>query len=438
MDDNKKIDRRNFEVNVLELMKYIGKRFVVVLFISIAVAGIVLFAKYISDKNKFSTVQGEEHISYESQMYESNLEQIKFYETAYESRKEYEKESILMSLDSYNINSATVDFFINGKEEDIVDIMTAYSLYGNEGGLIADMCEKDNSIKEKYLYEIISVTCSDYEDYGKSSVMNVRVYGKTREQCQHFVEIIKDVLNEYSTHLNDIGIENQIKQCNENYFVDKDGNVFQIQRNFIALLTEIEDEISRLKEENALYEKQGIVPSNQVGQDEATNKASFDSKFFIIGLILGLIVAVCVYAFKFILSGKVKYATELSDARDVEYIGSVHKSKKKSEGLQKLSCKIKWICEYHNTDSISIVGGFSKLEPDVQELFNAKITECGVNSKIVGDIVNDVDAMDKVLPGENVIIAVLENETSYNYIDSLIENCILKKANIIGYVYFGN
>ena len=92
MDDNKKIDRRNFEVNVLELMKYIGKRFVVVLFISIAVAGIVLFAKYISDKNKFSTVQGEEHISYESQMYESNLEQIKFYETAYESRKEYEKE----------------------------------------------------------------------------------------------------------------------------------------------------------------------------------------------------------------------------------------------------------------------------------------------------------------------------------------------------------
>ncbi len=436
MEDNKKLDKKNIEINVFELVKYICKKAIWILVISLVIAGIVSIAKYVSDKNEYGSTQSNSNDSYESQKYESNLQHINFYEKAYESRKEYERESILMSLDSYNINVASIDFFIDAKEENIIDVMTAFSTYGNEGGLITDMYKKDSQIKEKYLYEIVSVSCSNYENYGTSSVMNIRVYGKTTEQCKHFVDIIKTVLNEYSARLNNIGIENNIKQCDESYFVDKDGNVFQIQKNFIDSLTEIENEITRLKEENSVYAAQGILPSGQIGTDKTEETVSFNIKYFILGLAIGLVLAVCVYAFKFILSGRVKYATELSEVRDIDYIGSIDKVKKNSAELEQLPCKIKWTCEYHDTSNISVVGNFLKATNDVEEFFKTNIKKLDINSKIVGDVVNDIDSMNKLMAGDNVIVVVLENETSYNYVDSLMENCILKKVNIMGYIYF--
>lgn len=436
LEGNKKMEKNSFEINVLELIIYICKKAVWIFLISLVVAFGISGAKYMSDKAKYTSGQENQNDSYQSQQYELNLEHLRFYKEAYESRKEYERESILMSLDSYNINVASIDFFVETKEEQIVDIMTAFSVYGNEGGLVEDIYKKNNEIGEKYLYEIVKIVCSTYENYGSSSVMNVRIYGKTKEQCQQLASLVRESLVEYSNQLNEIGIENNIKECNESYFMDKDGNIFSIQTNFIKSLQEIEEQIAILEQENALFAAQGVIPSSQIGASDAVANVSFSGKYFIIGLALGLIVAVCIFAFKFILSGKVKYATEVSEVKEIDYIGSIQMSKKSNEQLNKLTHRIKWTCDFYNTDNISVVGQFTKYEADVQELLDARINKHGVNGKIIGDIVSDIDAMNKLSAGDNVIIAIVENESSYTYINSLIENCALKKATVMGYIYF--
>lgn len=453
VDENAKLKREQIEINIVEMFKYICVRSVWVLLFAVIIAIIVPSLKYVNDKKNVTDMQEAlGNSTQETDKLQSYIKELELYENAYKTEKEYRDNSVLMKLDYKNINTAAVQFYVSADEEYLLDALSAYTIYSNDGGLVADICEIDNSINESYLKEIIRVTCSNYGSYDVSSLIGIRIYGESRESCEHYVEIVTQVLNEYSDLLNSIGIQNKIDMIYENYYVALDNTVWTSQKTLNNTITEIENNIAVVQTEIDMLRSQGVTSAEEILNSNAEKNVAFSIKYAIVGFAIGLILALMFLVIKYLISSKVKYANELSEATGIQLIGDIRvnrkgisnrlfknlifKDKYAAVREERLIYKVKSMCDYHKAEEVTIIGNSEACEVDKVKSIEERLKEQKIALKKTGDVVNSIEAMKKLNSCENVIIVVLSNKTSYAYIEELMKLCAVKEANVLGYIYF--
>lgn len=450
MKECKQIKINEIEVKIVELLKYICRNIVSIIFVSLIIMIIVPSLKYLFDRMNADSNDGTElYVWTETQKLKEYKEQLNIFNNRYLAEKEYKNQSLIMKLDSKNINIATLQFYVIAQEEMMLDVMTAYSNYADNGDLVADIYEMDKSVEAKYLKEIIKVNCSSYSNFDASAVINVKIYGENKEICSGYVDKVKNAFDNFSYLLNGVGIENEIKIFSETYHVGQDSNIRVLQENQNTLISKLESDIINLTTTIEMMQQNGIVSADE--EEILKKEESFDMRYVILGAVVGIVISVIFLSIKYIFSGKIKYSEELAEYLNIPVFGEVNICKKSFgdkifnkkfvdnwETQSKLiSCKIASMCVEESISQVDIIG---LLEADMiskTEELTLKLEQEGIKLKVTGDIVNDFNAIKLFDKGEKaVIIAVAPKNTSYKYVNNVIEFCNIKKVNILGYVFF--
>ena len=431
VDQNTRLKREQIEVNIVELLKYILSKALLIILISVVFAVAIPTVKYISDKNSAKDMQNElnQGVNATTKL-QDYIDRLDIYEKIYLSELEYRENSILMQLDYKKINEAVLQFNVNASEEHVFDVVTAVSSYGTDGGLFADIYKVDNAINEEYLSEIIKVAGSGYSSSEVSAVISVKIYGLNEESCKKYAGLVTNALLAYSDVLQTAGIENNLVKYYESYAVIQDTNVWNSQKNHNTTVSEILTDISNLEITISTLRNQGYMSADEVQSGMLLDNVTFEFKYVILGFAVGVILAILVIAVKYIVSEKIKYEREFWEISGVDYIGNISKRSNDVQ-LDRLYYKIKSMCELCNTDKVTFIGDFRGYDKKVLSDFN----KSGLTINDIGDVVNDVEALKKFEINDNVIITVSENITSYRELEELVKLCAVKQSNVLGYIY---
>lgn len=443
MLNNKYIKVEQIEVKISELVKYIARKAILILMVSLIVAILLPVSKLYLDArvNANKNVESDEY-KYEVMKLTRYETQLQEYYKQYESMVDYRDKSIIMNMDSNNVYVLSIQFIIEADREELTDIMTAYSNYYLNGDMAKDMCDLNNKIEEKYLDEIISVNCSNYSNYETSSVLNVKLYGMNEEFCGSYSSMIKEVIMEFGKKIDSVGRENEINILQEEIVKGSFSEIKVAQDSKNANLANLETNISNLK-----IEIENIKSEVGVGNRLANTNEGFDIKYLFLGFGLGMCITVVGLSIIYIFSNKVKYAEEVAENTDMILLGKFKalentlfdrffKCKRNNE-LQKeiVINKIKMLYDTNN-GKINAISVSDKNYYHKAKSFFEKLDISSTELCINGDITSDIDAM-KLFDNshENIVLIIYRGRTKYININDVLEICNIKKITVLGYIY---
>lgn len=436
------LKKEQIEINIVEMIKFIWSKSIWVIVCAIIIAILIPSLKYIVEKNNVEDTENiVEDVMTDSDILQSYTSSLEIYEKAYATEKDYRENSILMNLDYKNINTATIQFYVKAEEQMLLDALTAYTNYSNDGGLVSDVYKIDDTISERYLKEIIKVTCSNYGSYDVSSVIGIKVYGRDKDECSYYVGLVINALEAYSKLLNETGINHSIEKFYENYYMGQDSTVWTVQKNLTSTMTELENNITNIQTQIDTLRENGVkLPEEIENINSGEAKATFSIKYAIVGFVIGLILAIIFLIIKYMVNDKVKYATELSEITEISFIGEVLNKKEKCKDKyalvksERLIYKIQSICKYYKTNEITLIGNVESCSEELATISD-RLNKEEIKVKVTGDVVGSIDAMKAFGSDESVILVALANETSYTYVEEIIKLCAVKESNVLGYIY---
>ena len=429
------------EISITELCKYVCARIIWILIFSFILAIFVPLLKYFNDKNALQNSEFEEEYKLQQEQLQSYCEQMEFYEQMLETEKKYKQDSVYINLDYKNINVVTLQFDIKTDENSLVDVMTAFYYYGNEGAMVKDIYELDDSLEPIYLKEVLRVTCSNYSVYDPSSVMSIRIYAESEDNCVKYAELVRQVLENYSNSLTEAGLSNEVVQMYEKYYIGQDAAIWSAQKTHSSTLIELKNNITTC--ETKIEELESIITDNNVPQE-----AIFSKKYAVVGFAVGFMVAIMVLAVRYIISNKVKYDSEFKEMTGINCIGCLStENRNLSEKIfntlfksdkyriikeERLFCQLQALCDVNDIKKISVIGDEKVCKENGLNLINKRIKNVSLN--VIGDIVQNIDAMNSLSYNDNAIFAIRINQTSYSYLEEMIKICSIKDVNVIGYI----
>ena len=439
MKQHRCIQVEQIEVKISKLIKYIIKKSINILIIAIIFACLFPATKYYLDSRSGTNVnENDDENKYELMKMGVYQEQLEEYYKEYQSMLNYKETSIVMQLDYDNVYTLTMQFVVNASDEEITDITTAYYNYYQNGDLAYDMSVLDGMIDQKNISELIKVNCSSYANYETSSIINVKLYAMNEEICKKYVEIIKEALQKFSKKLDENGKENEISILSEAIVKRQAAEVKTIQDSINSYIADLDTNITNLKAKI----EQCVVATSSVSQE-----VGIESRFVVLGFIVGAFFAIMILSVIYIFSNKVKYAEEVAEYSDLTYLGTYRASKKTiieklfrcncSNVLQKeiINNKIKMLYQIddENIGVISISG--DKFAGHVDDIF-AFDKQDAITVSVIGDIIKDVEAMKLFSNSSKRVIFVISGAcTKYGQINDVIEICNIKNTDVLGYIY---
>ena len=439
MKQHRCIQVEQIEVKISKLIKYIIKKSINILIIAIIFACLFPVTKYYLESRSGTNVnENDDENKYELMKLDVYQEQLEEYYKEYQSMLNYMETSIVMQLDYDNVYMLTMQFVVNASDEEIMDITTAYYNYYQNGDLAYDISVLDGMIDQKNISELIKVDCSSYANYETSSIINVKLYATNEEVCKKYVEIIKEAMQKFSKKLDENGKENEISVLSEAIDKRKATEVKTIQDSKNSYITNLDTNITNLKMK---------IEQCAVATSSASQEVGIETKFIVLGFIVGAFFAIIILSVIYIFSNKVKYAEEVAEYSDLTYLGSYRASKKTiiekifrsncSNVLQKeiINNKIKMLYEIENEDIGAISVCRDKNAGYVEEMF-AFDKQNAVRVRVIGDVIKDVEAM-KLFSGsfKRVVVVISGEYAKYGQINDIIEICNIKNTDIIGYIY---
>ena len=131
-----------------------------------------------------------------------------------DEKTEYEKNSIYMSLNAYDVDVARTDFILSDNPDNKY-IRQMYTTYMFEGGLYNDIIkEYSDDISLENLSELVKITLSERkvnvnedseENYYKGNdlnrVISVRILGRDKKQCQELQSLVIKNVKQYEKNV---------------------------------------------------------------------------------------------------------------------------------------------------------------------------------------------------------------------------------------------
>lgn len=413
-------DTDNIQFNFVDAIKYILKHFKTILFVTLVFAIVVPSLKYVLDVN--SVKAGEESIEVQMLRDElkENQKQFKDTQKAYELEVEYWNQSIIMQIQEKEVHTMVAQFYVEASEENLTNAVNAYLNYIKNGALFAEIYDKDKTIETKYLQEIISVSYTTTTVSKDSAIFDIKLVHVNQEDCMKYAGYIKDIILNYRDVLENVGVESELKIVDESYFVAKNNEYKKLQEAEITTIEGLRKKIDALEIKVTELEKNFINPS-------------FSIKYMVLGGFVGAFVIVLVLLMKYILNVNIKTPEEISERTEISMLGKAMRSE---PDTQLLIARIHSLFLKNEDKTVYVIG---KIEDDVREYWEKvqlEVKKYNIDLSILGDVVNDPEAVNVFEDNVNVIWCVSNKNTSYKYLNVLMDSCRIKNAKILGYAYY--
>jgi len=397
--------------------------------------GIAGYKKGISSTHP-SKEQEEKIQDYESKIadYDSTLLElnngIELAQKQIDQLKEYVDNSIYMKLDSQNIHAASAQFAILNSGN-TGNILTSFTYYINEGGLLEELSAEYGNVDTNYLKEIIASSTG-------SNILNITVYHYEKSQAEKLIKSIETCLNKQATQIAKAQGTFLIQKISSSSFTKVDINVANAQnnnmnnlKNFLSNKVDLENK--RIAQEN---NKISYMEKNEskVAAITQVNPYKEGIKYAVLGAVFAVLLLWCYYSIKFILGDHLKSKKDLSSA-SLPVISTYSSQRGYSPSLDRVLMDIQLWSEQYNMTKIfiSMLSG-SELAKKVVVDYLEKIDQTGLTVSTGYHVNDDAEELRNMISAKHCIVIVQVGKTTYSQINDQIELCEKFGIKILGYV----
>jgi len=397
--------------------------------------GIAGYKKGISSAHP-SKEQEQKIEDYESKVadYDSTLlelnNSVELAQKQIDQLQEYVDNSIYMKLDSQNIHAASAQFAILNSGN-IGNILTSFTYYINEGGLLEELSAEYGDIDSKYLKEIITSSTG-------SNILNITVYHYEENQAEKLMEAIETSLNKQAIQVTKAQGAFTIQKISSSSFTKADVNVANTQnnnmnnlKNFLSNKVDLENKkISQESSKSSYIEKNEskIVALTQV------NPYKEGIKYAVLGAVSAVLLLWCYYSIKFILGERLKSREDLSSA-SLPVISTYSSHKGYLPLLDRVLMDIQlWSEQYQMTKIFISILSDSELVKQIVEDYLEKIEQTDLTASIGYHVNDDAEELRNMISTKYCIVIVQVGKTTYSQINEQIALCEKFGIKILGYV----
>lgn len=310
-----------------------------------------------------------------------------------DEKTEYEKNSIYMSLDPYNVDIARTDFMLN-KNADNKYIRQMYVAYMFDGELFNNIAEEySGDISVKNLAELIGfVTVGGRANLNDDSeanfekgddlnrILSVRIYGRDKAQCEELQSLLiknvklyeKEVQKKYSNH--------SLEEISSSVYKTVDTGIASVKSTYdaqiVALYNEYQVLYNALSEAQiALFDKITSTDAEAAEDGAAGNETEEDDtgsgislKYIIVGILAGGFISVVAIVLLTMFNGKIFVQRQITDKGLSRVFGTFGKNKNniaslvlgdigtdKTSQLDIIVAKVSVYCKKNGFNEITVI-----------------------------------------------------------------------------------
>ncbi len=267
-----------------------------------------------------------------------------------DEKTEYEKNSIYMSLNAYDVDVARTDFILSDNPDNKY-IRQMYTTYMFEGGLYNDIIkEYSDDISLENLSELVKITLSERkvnvnedseENYYKGNdlnrVISVRILGRDKKQCQELQSLVIKNVKQYEKNVQSKYNNHSIKEVSSNVYKAVDTDIASVKSTYDSQMYSLYNEYQSLY--NALSDIQISLFDKLINEEEdedvteekpeAVQPASggISLKYVIVGILAGGFMSVVVVVLLTMFNGKIFVQRQITDRGLARVFGTFGKNK---------------------------------------------------------------------------------------------------------------
>lgn len=267
-----------------------------------------------------------------------------------DEKTEYEKNSIYMSLNAYDVDVARTDFILSDSADNKY-IRQMYTTYMFEGGLYNDIIkEYSDDISLENLSELVRIILSDRkvnvnedseENYYKGNdlnrVISVKILGRDKKQCQELQSLVIKNVKQYEKNVQSKYNNHSINEVSSNVYKAVDTDIAYAKSTYDSQMYSLYNEYQSLY--NALSDTQISLFDKLINEEEdedvteekteAVQPASggISLKYVIVGILAGGFLSVVVVVLLTMFNGKIFVQRQITDRGLARVFGTFGKNK---------------------------------------------------------------------------------------------------------------
>lgn len=357
MEPNNTYER---EIDLVQLFMAMWKKAWIIIIAAVVGAALISVVKLIpaiKDLNDPEVIEEQEKdYQKELEQYEnkkSTLErEIDNITKSIERQKEYNDESILMQINPYDKQIATIQFYVNTGYQirpDLVyqnpdysnSIIRSYMSLAQNGEMYNYIIDKlPEKIELRYVKEIIKVDV----DYNNNMIF-VEVAHKDKEDCENIFQWINDFFTGYQADIAEKVAAHTLDIVSSSEYTAVDLELEQIQRNseqkvidLTNSLTTKTDDLDKLEEPKAKISTVGSVIKSAI-------------KYVLVGGVLGGFVAAAVILLLFMMDTTIKTEKDVAFYLGLPILGAIPVIEGKEKEVKAAKSKKKQRLNQYNKTS---------------------------------------------------------------------------------------
>ena len=396
-------------------------------------------------------------------------------------KKEYANSSAVMKLDSCNVDSVFLQYYVKA-DDNTSELLQAYcNSYLTEeikekivraSGDTITTDDINNMISSKNGgagFQVNNANKSTVSIGDENSILYITVRGMDKEKAVNCAEVVKEALESYRTKATNIYGKHTLTLVSENYQVSRDEEILNTQNVLYDSIYYAYDRIKQLtsamgSDAANLVEDYEIAldlgesyEQNYNEKEELEEKVLFSEKWLVLGALFGVFLILCLEVLYWLFGGRLNSAEELQNNFNVCLYGvfdEVKKNKKlkiidefflktknrnrktlsSKQTLQIILSRIILIAKNNNINKLYLTGTdienylqLNYIEDLVNELERENIKLCGCQS-----IISNSSALIEMTEIGSVVIFEETNVSKYQDIAHEFQMCYEQNVKILG------
>ncbi len=271
-----------------------------------------------------------------------------------DEKAEYEKNSIYMSLNAYDVDVARTDFILSDNPDNKY-IRQMYTTFMFEGGLYNNIIkEYKGDVSLENLSELIKIILSDRkvnvnedseENYYKGNDLNriisVRILGKDKKQCQELQSLVIKNVKQYEKSVQSKYNNHSIEEVSSNVYKAVDTDIAYAKSTYDSQMYSLYNEYQSIY--NALSDTQISLFDKLLNEDEEINEdeelieekaetvqpvsGKISLKYVIVGILAGGFLSVVAIVLITMFNGRIFVQRQITDRGLARVFGTFGKNK---------------------------------------------------------------------------------------------------------------
>lgn len=251
-----------------------------------------------------------------------------------DEKAEYEKNSIYMSLNAYDVDVARTDFILSDSADNKY-IRQMYTTYMFEGGLYNDIIkEYTGEITLENLSELVKILLSDkkvnvnedsednyYKGNDLNRVISVRILGKDKKQCEELQALVIKNVKQYEKEVQRRYTNHSIEEVASNVYKAVDTDISSAKSTYDNQMYSLYNEYQSLY--NALSDTQVLLFDKLLNEDEEEIEEKAETvqpvsggislKYVAVGILAGGFLSVVVIVLATMFNGRIFVQRQITD-----------------------------------------------------------------------------------------------------------------------------